>query len=44
MQNIRIKFTYIDLDHYRYRKPDEASNLLRKAAVEDKEYKNRVLK
>ena len=44
MQNIRIKFTYIDLDHYQYRKPDEVSNLLRKAAVEDKEYKNRVLK
>ena len=44
IQNLRVRLTYIDLDRYQYRKPDEVQAVLKKAATEAKEYKSRVLK
>ena len=44
IQNLGVRLTYIDLDRYQYRKPDEVQAVLKKAATEAKEYKSRVLK
>jgi hypothetical protein len=44
VQNLSVRFTYIDLDRYQYRKPEEVKALIKKTAVEAKEYKSRVLK
>jgi hypothetical protein len=42
-QNLSVKFGYVDLDRYQYRKPDEIKSLLNAAVEEAKEYKSRVL-
>jgi hypothetical protein len=44
IQNLSVRFTYLDLDRYQYRKPEEVRALLKKAALDAKEYKTRVLK
>ena len=44
IQNLSVRLTYIDLDRYQYRKPEEIHAILNKAAVETKEFKSRVLK
>jgi hypothetical protein len=44
VQNLGVRFTYIDLDLYQYLKPEEAHTIVKKAAIEAKEFKSRVLK
>lgn len=44
IQNLSVRLTYIDLDRYQYRKPEEIQTVLKKAAVEAKEFKSRVRK
>ncbi len=44
IQNLGVRFTYIDLDLYQYLKPEEVHIVVKKAAIEAKEFKSRVLK
>ncbi|MBL8528860.1 MAG: hypothetical protein JNL68_14325 [Burkholderiales bacterium] len=44
IQKLSVRLTYLDLDRYQYRKPEEVQAILKKAATEAKEYKTRVLK
>ena len=43
IQNLGVRFTYLDLDRYQYRRPDDMKDILKKSTIETKEFKNRVL-
>lgn len=44
IENLDVRFTYLDLDRFQYRKLPEVEAILKRAALEVKEYKTRVLK